>query len=300
MGDRLVSFTHVPVFEAEVLELLALESQHVVVDATVGLGGHSSAILEKLAKPSQLIALDRDPLALAHSQARLGQGPRFVHANYSDIQGVLSQLGFAQCDRILADLGVSSYQIDSLDRGFRFNESAPLDMRMNPNEKTTAADLLATYSETRLAELFKTYGEIGFADKLAKTIVFIRKKTAFETSDQLVQAIRSSAYFNNNRAAFMKACAQVFQALRIELNQELDHLVRFLDKAPVCLNVGGRLAIITFHSLEDRLVKHTLKKTCDEGHLKRVNKKAIQTSYHEGKKNPRAKSAKLRVYERIS
>jgi len=284
-----VEFHHVPVLAAAVLAELSPPPGGCYLDATVGGGGHSRLILA--AQPTvQVVAVDQDPQAIAAAQANLaefGDRVRFWRGNFAqfDPQGQRFQ-------GILADLGVSSAQVDQPQRGFSFRHSAPLDMRMNPDRPLTAAEIVNTWPETDLANLIYSYGEERLSRRIAARILANRP---FQTTTELAEAI-AQAVPSRYRHGRIHPATRTFQALRIAVNQELAVLETLLERSPGWLLPGGRLAIISFHSLEDRLVKHAFK---DNPALGVITKKPLIASPEEVAANPRARSAKLRVAERL-
>ncbi len=253
---------HVPVLVDRVLALLAPALQEpgaVVVDATVGLGGHSEAMLDRF-RGVRLVGLDRDRSALELSAARLapfGERATLVHAVYDQLPDVLDRLGLHRVHGVLFDLGVSSMQLDSAERGFAYAQDAPLDMRMDPSTGVTAAEVLNTYAAAELARILRDYGEERFARRIADRIVAEREREPFTRSARLVELVRDAIPAATRRTGGHPA-KRTFQALRIEVNDELGALERALPAAIEALGVGGRIAVITFHSLEDRIVKQTL------------------------------------------
>ncbi len=292
---------HISVLLPQVVTGLDPKPGDIILDGTLGFGGHAEAILGQMAGQGRYLGIDQDTEALTSSQARLQAFSQvsFHHHTFSEFAQVLQELGLSAVDKILLDLGVSSWQIDQASRGFSFQKDGPLDMRMDStaSQIATAADVINTASKDALITIFETYGELPQAYKLADTLCAWRQTKPFETTEDLTFAIKKSYYFNNNRSKMMKAFAQVFQALRIEVNQELAQLTRFLETFPDHLAVGGRIAIITFHSLEDRMVKHFFKARPEQ--FKPVGKKVIQPTYADTVENPRCRSAKLRVLEKI-
>jgi 16S rRNA (cytosine1402-N4)-methyltransferase len=312
---------HVPVLLAEVLDCLNPTAGKFYVDVTLGGGGHSRAILERLVQePSvqnQWLGVDQDSLILDKTRSSLEtefvDSPvtlYFAHGNYSQLPALLQQQGLASITGgILADIGVSSFQLDQAERGFSFNKEAPLDMRMNPEGDLTASTVVNTYPEAELLQIFSEYGEERMSKTIAKAIVERRKTKPFETTLDLANLISGLYEQIIGRKHFrIHPATCVFQALRMEVNQELQHLEKFLEEAPKLLAPGGRLAVISFHSLEDRLVKHAFKELCpksdkyaqSEGVVyKLLTKKPITPTDAEIKINPRSRSAKLRVIERV-
>lgn len=296
---------HVPVLLNEVIDGLRINPDGIYVDCTFGGGGHSKAILEKLGARGKLVGFDQD----ADAKKNLPDDERliFVSHNFRHLQRFLRLEGITAVDGIMADLGVSSHQFDEAERGFSTRHNAELDMRMDQRQALTAFDVVNTYTEQRLHKLFEQYGEVTNAKTLAKTIVQVRSTTSLKTIDSFKNALREIVKGNPN-----KYFAQVFQALRIEVNDELGALKEMLQQIPSLLKPGGRVAIITFHSLEDRLVKNFFRRgSFDEpeenpfintetiNELMIVNRKPILPSENELKQNPRSRSAKLRVAEKV-
>lgn len=289
---------HVPVMLREVLTQLDLREGQTVVDGTVGAGGHSQKILPMLGESGQLIGLDRDPEMLARA-AQVVTGPRahLEQSSYRQLPEVLARLGIQQVDRILLDLGLSSDQLADRNRGFGFDTTGALDMRFDQSAGSSVAELLSSASESELETLFREYGEDRLSDKIAKQIVQQRHQgKAIQTADQLVEAVLSAT---GGKSGDRKSpsVTRVFQALRIAVNEELQQLDVFLESVlPVVLRPGGRVAIISFHSLEDRRVKSAFR---DAGQWKLVTQKPLSPTPSEVRMNPRSRSAKLRVAERI-
>jgi 16S rRNA (cytosine1402-N4)-methyltransferase len=297
---------HTPVLLNESIDALALKPDGIYADCTFGGGGHSKAILEMLSEKGRLVAFDQD----VNAKQNLPDDERvlFVHQNFRHISRFLKLHSINAVDGILADLGVSSHQFDEAERGFSIRFDAALDMRMDQRQEKTAADVIRTYSEQELHKLFEQYGEVTNSKTLAKTIVQLRTITQLITIDAFKNALRGVVKGNPN-----KYFAQVFQALRIEVNDEMGALKDLLQQIPNLLKPGGRAAIITFHSIEDRLVKNFFRRgTFDEpeknpfmndttlSELKVITKKPIVPTDKEMKQNPRSRSAKLRVAEKIS
>lgn len=308
-----MEFKHISVLLDECIDGLAIKSDGVYVDGTAGGAGHSREIAKRL-DPSKgrLIALDRDPEAVKTATDRLeGLPAQVVLANYSEMDRVLDELGVDGADGILLDLGVSSYQLDNSQRGFSYHSDAPLDMRMS-KEGVSARDIINGFSAEELGRIIFEYGEEKYARSIAANIVKAREQSPVETTGQLADIVKSSVPQKVRREK--NPCKKTFQAIRIAVNDELGHLDRALDVAFECLNSGGRLAVITFHSLEDRLVKQrfaSFAKGCicppefpvcvcgrkPRGRL--VNKKPIEPSGDELAANKRSRSAKLRIIEKI-
>ena len=307
-----MEFTHIPVMLEECIEGLAIRPDGVYVDGTAGGAGHSSAIAERLKENGTLVSLDRDPDAVDTAKKRLARfGNVYVAlSNFSEMRSVLDGLGLGKVDGVLLDLGVSSYQLDEGSRGFSYHSDAPLDMRMS-KEGISAADIVNTYSESELARIIFEYGEEKFSRRIASNIVKAREKARIETTLELADIIRESVPQKARREK--NPCKKTFQAIRIAVNGELEHLSKGLDQAFYSLKPGGRLAVITFHSLEDRLVKQRFAQWCRGcicppdfpqcvcGHKpqgKLVNRKPIEANEKELERNNRSRSAKLRIIER--
>jgi 16S rRNA (cytosine1402-N4)-methyltransferase len=284
---------------AEVLEHLAPARGGVFVDCTVGLAGHAAPLLD--AGATRLIGLDRDPAALEIARdtlARFSDRVELVHTDYREIARVLAARGIDGVDGVLADLGVSSMQLDSPGRGVSFRRDDPLDMRMDTSAGPTAADLIAATDERTLADVIYQFGEERHARRVARFLVDARKAGRIETTGQLADVVRRAV----PRKGFVRIdpATRTFQAIRIWVNRELDGLDVFVSDVARRLNPAGRMAVITFHSLEDRIVKHTLRQIQAAGDigLKVLTKRPIVPADDEVERNPRARSAKLRVAER--
>ncbi len=306
-------FQHKSVLLDECIEALNIQPNGIYVDCTAGGGGHSAKILDKLSGGT-LIAIDKDEDALAACKQRLqGDNVRLIHSDFKRLNAILDELGIDKVDGILADLGVSSYQIDNPERGFSYMASdAPLDMRMDTTQQFNAADIVNSYSESELCRLIHDYGEEKFAKSIARNIVAERQKHPIERCGQLVDIIEESVPHCSRKKGSHPA-KRTFQALRIEVNRELDGIDDFLCDAVDRLNHNGRLAVITFHSLEDRIVKQCFidfatncvcppsfpKCVCDHrAKGATLCKKPIEPSALEQQDNPRSQSAKLRVFVR--
>ena len=281
----------------EALEHLAPSRGGVFVDCTVGLGGHARALLDTGA--TRLLGLDRDPAALAHARAALeayGDRVELVHSDYRALDAVLDARGIARVDGVLADLGVSSMQLDAGGRGFSFRRDEPLDMRMDTTAGPTAAEALRDVGERALADLIYEFGEERHSRRIARAIVAARGERAIETTGQLAEIVRRA--IPRKGYTRIDPATRTFQAIRIWLNRELEGLDAFLAAAARRLAPGGRLAVITFHSLEDRIVKHTLRALQAEGTIAVRTKRPVVPAETEVARNPRARSAKLRAAER--
>ncbi|MDO4155175.1 MAG: 16S rRNA (cytosine(1402)-N(4))-methyltransferase RsmH [Oscillospiraceae bacterium] len=306
-----MTFQHIPVLLQETLAGLQIQPEGVYVDGTVGGAGHACEIAKQLHGRGRLIGLDRDPDAVAVATERLASySATVVQANYDEMAQVLQRLEIPSVDGILLDLGVSSHQLDTEERGFSYHTDAPLDMRMSQTGMT-AADLVNTWPQEEIARILFAYGEESFARAIAKNICQARQVQPITTTLQLAEIVKSSVPQRVRRAK--NPCKQTFQAIRIAVNDEFSHLERALTIAFSCLKPGGRLAVITFHSLEDRMVKQQFAKWCQgcicppdfpkcvcgrvpQGKL--VNRKPITATETELEQNRRSRSAKLRVVER--
>jgi 16S rRNA (cytosine1402-N4)-methyltransferase len=292
---------HVPVMSAEVLAALVPGRGGLFVDCTLGLGGHAAAVLE--AGASRLIGIDRDRDALAIATERLqpwADRVDLVHADYRDLTKVLDARGVAGADGVLADLGVSSLQFDGEGRGFSFQRDEPLDMRMDRSAGPTAADVIAALEEEDLANLIYRFGEERYSRRIARAIVAARREAPVATTGQLAAIVKRAV--PRKGYSPIHPATRTFQALRIEVNGELEGLDRFVTEACSRLAPGGRLVVIAFHSLEDRVVKHTLRAlAADETRsLRLLARRAAQATDAEVEANPRARSAKLRAIERVA
>lgn len=288
---------HIPVLLEETLDLLDIQPNDCILDGTLGFGGHSSKILEKLGQEGRLYGIDQDPEAVKFCKDRFINDNRLTiqHGNFSEFPKYFPDIKFT---KILVDLGYSSFQLDLANRGFSHQLNEPLDMRMNPTNNQTAAKILTNYTAQELSDIFFTYGEMHHNKRLVETICLMRKKEPFKTTDQLVYAVKQSFSFNNNRGMFMKVLSQAFQALRIATNKEWDHLTKFMEKIPNNIAKESRIVFLTFHSSEDRLVKHFFKPLKEN--FKPLTKHVLIASQEEIKQNSRSKSAKLRGYSFLS
>ena len=290
---------HVPVLTAEALQYLQPERGGVFVDCTVGLGGHASAMLS--AGATRVIGVDRDPDALALARGVMApwhERATLVHADYRTLDDVLDRLGVSLVDGALADLGVSSLQFDGTGRGFSFQRDEPLDMRMDRSEGNTAADLVKRSSEVDLANAIFRFGEERFSRRIARAIVDARREAPIETTGRLAAIVRRA--IPRRGAMRIDPATRTFQALRIWVNRELDGLDRFLEAVTQRLRQGARLVVVSFHSLEDRIVKHTFRALAQRGAITVLTKRPVMATDEEVQRNPRARSAKLRAAERFS
>jgi 16S rRNA (cytosine1402-N4)-methyltransferase len=290
---------HEPVMVAETVETLAPARGGVYVDCTIGLGGHARAILD--AGAARLIGIDRDPVALGHASAALtpyADRVELVHADYRDTGSILAARGIAAIAGALADLGVSSLQLDAADRGFSFRRDEPLDMRMDQSEGRTAADFLADVREEELADVIFQYGEERYARRIARGIVTARRSGPIIRTSQLAAIVRRSIPSRGHQR--IDPATRTFQALRIWVNRELEGLDLFLTGVTRLLSIGARFVVISFHSLEDRIVKQTFRALAQGAALRLLTKRPLVPSEGEVARNPRARSAKLRAIERFA
>lgn len=306
-----MEFAHIPVLLEQCLDGLDIKPDGIYFDGTCGGAGHSREIAKRLTT-GRLIGIDRDPDAVAVASERLGGLPaQVVRGNYSEIKQIADNLGISGADGILLDLGVSSYQLDNAERGFSYHNDAPLDMRMS-KEGTSARDIVNEYSKEQLTKILYEYGEEKFAPRIAETIIKRRSEKPVETTTELADIVRDSipAKFRRDK----NPCKKTFQAIRIAVNCEFDHLDRALDEGFELLKPGGRFCIITFHSLEDRIVKQRFASWCkgctcppdfpvcvcgNKPKGKLVCRKPLEASEEELEANPRSRSAKLRIIEKL-
>ena len=310
-----MEFKHVSVLLNECLEGLNIREDKIYVDCTLGGAGHSSQILKRLSNEGLLIGIDQDNDALTAAKERLKEfsNVKYVHNNFYNIDSILEELNIPKVDGILMDLGVSSYQLDERERGFSYMKDAPLDMRMNRENDFSAYDVVNNYSVEELYKVIKDYGEEKFAKKVAQFIVDRRAEKPIETTFELVDIIKAAIPAKARREGPHPA-KRTFQAIRIEVNGELRILNKAIEDGVNRLNKGGRMAIITFHSLEDRIVKLKFREladpcTCPKDfpvcicgktpQVKVITRKAIEPSKQEVEENPRSRSAKLRIVEKI-
>lgn len=310
-----MEFRHKSVLLEESIESLCIRPDGIYVDGTLGGGGHSYEICKRLSPKGRLIGIDQDEAAIKAAAGRLGEFKErvtIVRSNYCDMRRVLEELGITSVDGVILDLGVSSYQLDEASRGFTYREDVPLDMRMDQRQTMTAKDIVNEYSEMELYRIIRDYGEDKFAKNIARHIVNVRKEKALETTGELIHVIKA-AIPAKVRATGGHPAKKTFQAIRIELNRELEVLENSLEDMIDLLNDGGRISVITFHSLEDRIVKNKFRQcespcTCpkdfpvcvcgkkSKGRV--ITRKPIIPSQRELEENSRAKSSKLRVFER--
>ncbi len=296
---------HRPVLVAEVVRLaVPAPGERVVVDATTGAGGHAEALLRALGPAGRLLGLDHDAAALAIARERLapfGEAVRLVHGSFADLGAIVSAEGLSSVDAVVYDFGVSSMQLDEPARGFGYRHDAPLDMRMDPSQTLTAQVVVNSYDERELTRIIKAYGEERWASRIAKFIVAARRRAPITTTGQLVDIIRDAVPSAARRVGPHPA-RRTFQALRIEVNGELDAIRASLPQAIAALASGGRLVALSYHSLEDRIVKRTLREGAagEAPRLRLLTKKPIRSSEQEQAANRRATAARLRAAERLA
>lgn len=310
-----MDFSHKSVLLKETIEGLNVRKGKIYLDGTLGGAGHSYEILKKLDRTGFLIGIDQDEEALKAAREKLSdfKNVEFFNLNYIDFEKALDELGIDKIDGVLLDIGVSSYQFDNSERGFSYRFDAPLDMRMDQNLEISAKEIVNTYSESEITQIIKDFGEEKWASRISKFIVEERKNNSINTTFDLVEIIKNAIPASARRNGPHPA-KRTFQALRIEVNKELDVLKNSIDKFVNRLNPGGRIAIITFHSLEDRIVKNSFKYlekdcicpptspicTCDKKReIKIITRKPITASEDELKENNRSHSAKLRIAEKL-
>ncbi|MGL5650347.1 MAG: 16S rRNA (cytosine(1402)-N(4))-methyltransferase RsmH [Paraclostridium sp.] len=311
-----MEFHHVSVLLDECIDNLNIKPDGVYVDCTMGGAGHSKEIVKRLSKDGLFIGFDQDINAINTAKERLSEYSdrvKFVHSNFQNLKNELEKIGVYKVDGVLADLGVSSHQLDEADRGFSYMQDAPLDMRMDIRCSFSAYDVVNTYSEAELSKIIKDYGEDNWAKRIAKFIVEERKEKNIETTGELVEIIKK-AIPKKARIDGPHPAKRTFQAIRIEVNNELGVITEMIDDAASIMNEEGRICIITFHSLEDRIVKNAFRDLatdcicpphipicqCDkESLVKVITRKPILPTDKEIEENPRSRSAKLRVAERI-
>ena len=310
-----MNFKHQSVLLDETIENLNIQPEGIYVDGTLGGGGHAFHVCSRLNEKGRFIGIDQDAAAIEAAGKRLSpfeDKVTIVRSNYSDMKQVLTDLGISRVNGIVLDLGVSSYQLDTVERGFTYRENAPLDMRMDQRQEKTARDIVNGYSEMELYGIIRDYGEDKFAKNIAKHIVRAREEKPIETTDELTEVIKAAIPMKF-RVVGGHPAKRTFQAIRIELNHELDVLKNHLNEMVELLDTNGRICIISFHSLEDRIVKNIFRKcenpcecppsfptcVCGKKSLgKVITRKPILPSEEELEVNPRSKSAKLRVFER--
>jgi 16S rRNA (cytosine1402-N4)-methyltransferase len=295
--DKNTNF-HIPVLVEEVIQNLELKNDDVVLDGTIGFGGHAEYILKKIPQ-GKYIGIDQDHEAITYCQKKFEEKENIwlFNIRYDDFEIALDNLKVKKIDKVLLDLGMSSYQLDQAQRGFSFQKEEPLLLQMNLNNELSAKEVLNTYTTEDLIHIFTEYGEIFRPEKFVEKIVALRQDKPFETTSDLLFAIKKGFYFHNKRFLYIKTASQVFQALRIEVNQEYLALNNFLKKILEKMSKNGRIAIITFNSIEDKIIKKFGNDKQDL--VRQVNKKVLKAGKYELRRNLRAKPAKLRIFEKI-
>lgn len=291
---------HLPVLLKEVIENLDLKPGKTVLDATAGGGGHAEEILRRITPGGRLITVDRDPQAIDRVRERLEEvGGEVIYANddFRNVDRIMEAAGIKAVDGAVFDLGVSSYQLDEAEKGFSFLKEGPLDMRFDPTKGMSAREMVNRFTRDELADIIREYGEERHARKVAEAICFARKKKRIDSTDDLAAVIREAigGWYARQR---LHPAARTFQALRIYVNDELGAAEEGVKKALGLLNTGGRICVISFHSLEDRIIKNIFRNASHAGEVRLLTKKPIIPTDAETRENPRARSAKLRVAER--
>lgn len=292
---------HIPVMPDEVMALLDLPAGGIAVDGTLGMAGHAALMAERLGKHGHLIGIDRDSSSLTEAKKRLASLPLridLLQGNFSDIDRILAEVKVAAVDGILLDLGISSFQLDDPQRGFTFKQDGPLDMRMDTSRGTTAAEMVNRLPEAELERIISEWGEERFARRIAKGIVYHRAQERITTTGRLAEIVLKALPHGYTRGRIHPA-TRTFQALRIAVNDELNGLGAALEKCRSALKPGGRMCVIAFHSLEDRIVKNTFRRWAQEGMGEALTKKPLRPSEAECEANPRSRSARVRGIRRI-
>jgi len=294
---------HTPVMLDEVLEYLNLLPGQTIVDATLGLGGHSSRIVERLGIAGVLVGIDRDQESMAAARESLRESlnkVRFAYGNFSDLDSILKGLNIGSIDGILFDLGISSFQLNDAERGFSFQSDGPLDMRLDRNSYISAYDLVNNLNEEEISHMLKTFGQERWHNRIARILVQERQRHPITTTGELANIVLSAIPPRFRRFHYrIHPATRTFQAVRIAVNRELESLEAAIAKAIELLKSGGRICVISFHSLEDRIVKVTFKKFASDGAIKIITPKPLTPKESETKDNPRSRSAKFRVAEKI-
>ena len=291
---------HIPVLRGEIIRYLQLKKSMVILDCTVGAGGHAEEILKLIGKSGYLIGLDRDKEALNEARLRLkniSDNFKLIHSNYDMVDSIFKEMKHEKIDGALFDLGISSLQMDKAERGFSIKSDGPLDMRMDRSDGVSASNIVNSFTKDELANVFKKYGDEHFAFRIADRIVRERRKARIETTRRLAEIVRETLPY---RMRFKKIhpATKVFMALRIAVNREMESLEAGLARTIPFLNKGSRICVISFHSIEDRIVKNKLRGLAESRDVKIITKKPIRPSREEITNNPRSRSAKLRVAER--
>lgn len=294
---------HIPVMYKEILAHLNLKPGKIIIDATMGTGGHSAGILEKIMPGGILIGLDRDQESLAVAKVRLreyGDAVKFVHGNFVDIDQIMKELQIACVDGIVFDLGVSSYQLEDPHRGFSFQHEGPLDMRMDRNSYISAYDLVNSLKEEEISTLLKTFGQERWHNRIAHLLVEERERQPIATTQQLANiVVRAIPYKYRNRYQRIHPATRTFQAVRIAVNRELENIEQALNKSLEILNKDGVMCVISFHSLEDRIVKFAFRAAAADGRVSVITRKPLIPSEAEVSRNSASRSAKLRVAQKL-
>lgn len=293
--------SHLPVMLDEVVEYLRPQAGGIFVDGTLGLGGHAEAVLKLIGPQGRLIGIDRDAESLRMARERLRpylSQCDFVQEDFRDIDKVLEGLKVNKVDGILLDLGISSFQLDNPQRGFSFRADGPLDMRMDQNGRLSAFDLINSLSEKEISIILRNYGEERWHNRIARTIVTQRAQNVIETTQELSQIILRAIPYHQKKGR-IHAATRTFQAFRIAVNRELESLEIVMGKCIGLLKDKGRLVVISFHSLEDRIVKQKFRSLAKEGKINLITKKPLRPGEEESERNPRARSARIRVAERV-
>lgn len=296
-----MSELHIPVLTEEVISSLQLDRGMVVIDATVGAGGHAEKILKKIGDSGYLIGIDKDAYALSHAERKLnllGKNFKLFHADYKDLDEVLKIANIENVDGALFDLGASSIQLESASRGFSIKYDGPLDMRMDTENELRADDIINDYPKQELIDIFLKYGDEYFAKRIVDKIIYEREKHRIETTAELADIVKRALPYKY-RFRRIHPATKVFMALRIAVNSEIESLKAALSKIADVLKNGARISVISFHSIEDRVVKNNFKYLSDKKIFRIINKKPIEAKSEEISINPRARSAKLRVAEKI-
>jgi 16S rRNA (cytosine1402-N4)-methyltransferase len=301
MGE--IKANHIPAMLEEVMEFLDPKENDVVVDATLGLGGHAEAILKRIGTRGRLIGIDRDERSLRMAKERLRpylEQTHFVRGDFRDLDRILSDLGVTQVNGVLLDFGISSFQLDDPQRGFSFQMEGPLDMRMDQDNPLSAFELVNSLPEEELAAILRDYGEERWHNRIARTIVRQRSMRPIATTSDLREVVLKAVPSRKGRGERIHPATRTFQAIRIAVNRELESIDIVLKKCVDLLAPGGRIAVIAFHSLEDRIVKQQFRALAQEGKVRLVVKKPLRPGEKECQENPRARSARLRIAERAA
>ncbi len=292
---------HIPVMLGEVMEFLDPKENDVIVDGTLGSGGHAEAVLRRIGPRGRLIGIDKDPQSLRAARERLRpyvEQTCFVRGDFRDLDRILSELEITKVNGVLLDLGISSVQLDDPQRGFSFQTQGPLDMRMDQNNPVSAFDLVNSLPENELAGILRDYGEERWHNRIARTIVRQRAMHPIETTADLREVVLKAVPSPRGKGERIHPATRTFQAIRIAVNRELESIDVVLKKCVDLLAPGGRIAVIAFHSLEDRIVKQQFRALAQEGKVRLVVKKPLRPGEKECQENPRARSARLRIAER--